>query len=195
MTAPGSSDTADAVARVDAALDGWSGKVPAWYSAVGRIGYWWIAICLVGGLAIGLVANPSEIEWRIASGLMIGIVAIPVGGTLLRLIARSQSRATGAAGPERALADAARTARPVAADVKRAIDAVLARDARQEPTVHRLAWRSNEDDAALKALDGLWRQADPESVAARDAETAALEARVAVVREQAQERARAKGKK
>jgi hypothetical protein len=195
MTAPGSLDARDAVARVDAALDGWSGKVPAWYAAVGKIGYWWVAICLIGGLAIGLVANPSEIEWRIASGLMIGILAIPVGGTLLRLLAKAQSRGTGAANPERALADVAHTARPMSGDVKKAVDAVLARDPRQEPKVHQLAWRGNEDAAALQELDGLWRQADPEAVAARDREMADLEARVAIVREQAQERARARGKK
>lgn len=195
MTAPGVSDPGDAVAQVDGALDGFSGRVPGWYAVVSKIGYWWIAICLIGGLAVGLVANASAIEWRIASGLMIGIVAIPVGGALLRLLAKAQSRSTAAGSPEQALADVAGLARPVAADVKKAIVAVLAKDPRQEGKVHQLAWRSNQDGPALQELDGLWKQADPETVAARDTETARLEARVAAVRAEAQERARARGKK
>lgn len=194
MTAPGGASARDAVERVDAALDGWSGPVPGWYRAVGRIGYWWILLCLGGGLAIGLVAGPDTMAWKIASGLMIGIVAIPVGGVLLRLLARAQSKASGAGTPDAALAQVAAQARPMSGDVKRAVDAVLFADPRQGAQLHRLAWRSNEDESVLRQIDDLWRQADPEAVAARDAETARLEARVEEVRRQAQERNRQQGR-
>lgn len=194
MTAPGGTPARAAVEQVDAALDGWSGPVPGWYRVVSRIGYWWILLCLGGGLVIGLVAGPDAMEWKIASGLMIGIVAIPVGGVVLRLLARAQSKAGGAGSPDAALAQVADQARPMSGDVRRAVDAVLSADPQQGAQLHRLAWRSNEDESVLRQIDDLWRQADPEAVAARDAETARLEARVEEVRRQAQERNRQQGR-
>ena len=183
VTAPGATDTGDAVTRVDAALDGFAGKVPGWFRGLEKIGYWWYAICVVLGLVVGLTANPSEIEWRIASGIMIGLLVAPVSLLLLRLLAKAQARASGAPSTERAIAAVADRARPVTGETKFQVDAVLAKDPGLERTVHQLAWRTTQDAAATKELEGIWEKTHPEAATARAAKFAEIDAKVAALKQ------------
>ncbi|GHH71833.1 hypothetical protein [Promicromonospora soli] len=182
VTAPGVTDTG-AVTQVDDALDGFSGKVPGWFKALEKIGYWWYAICVIAGLAFSLALSPAEMAWKIAAGLTIGLVAAPVTSGLLRLLAKAQARAGGESGTERALAVLADRARPVSGETKFEVEAVLAKDPSLEHRVHQLAWRATEDPAARKELESLWEMADPAAAAARAAKFAELDAKIASLKQ------------
>ncbi|MCT2585768.1 hypothetical protein [Actinophytocola gossypii] len=183
VTAPGAGDVGDAVVLVDAAVAGFCGKVPGWFRAVQRLKYWWYAVCIAVGLAVGLVFVPTPVEWRLTAGLTAGLVLTPVSGAVLGLVARRQTRVQGVRRPERLLAKVAGRARPVADTVREQIVTVLARDPGLDATVHELAWRSAKE-GARRELDELWKKADPRAAAARAAKIAEVTARVDDLKDQ-----------
>jgi hypothetical protein len=181
VTAPGVTDTGE-VAQVDAALDGFSGKVPGWYKLIEKVGLGWYAICVAVGLAISLAFSPAELHWKIAAGFTIGLVVAPPSLWLARLLAKLQARATGEPGTDRALAALADRARPVTGETKYEVETVLAKDPSLERRVHQLAWRTTDEAAARKELEGLWEKADPEAAAARAAKFAEVDAKIAALK-------------
>ena len=184
VTAPSAGDVDDAVARVDAALDGYTGKVPGWFTAIKKLGYWWYAVCIAVLLVLALVLVPAGIGFRLTIGIVGGVVAAPLSGWALLLLAKLQSRSTGAASTEQALADVADRARPVTGETRYQVETVLDRTPDLEKKVHQLAWRSSQDAEARKSLEGLWEKAAPEEAAARAARIAEVEAGIADLKAQ-----------
>jgi hypothetical protein len=179
VVGPAADDATDAVTRVDGALDGFAGPVPRWFEVTEKIGYGWFAIWMAVGLVVALVASPAALQWRIASGLMIGLIVAPISIALFRLVARAQSRAQGAPTTERALRDAAGRARPTTPDTVRQVEVVLATSPHAEHRVHDLVWRAAAPDpAARKELEGLWEKADPEAAALQKRQMAQLQAEI-----------------
>jgi hypothetical protein len=181
VTAPGVVDAGE-VAQVDAALDGFSGKVPGWYRLLEKVGLGWYAICVAIGLAVALAFSPAELHWRIAAGVTIGLVVAPPSLWLARLLARLQARATGEPSTKQALAAVADRARPVNGETRYEVETVLAKDPSLERKVHQLAWRTPDDSGARKELEGLWEKADPEAATARAAKFAEVDAKIAALK-------------
>ncbi|MQM28114.1 hypothetical protein [Glycomyces albidus] len=162
-----------AVERLEAALDGYAGPKPAWFRALERLGYWWYAICMAATAAVFAAAAPNGVALNIAYGLGSGIAVAVVSGGLIAGAAHVQTRLTSGRTAQQTIAEAAPLARP-AGSVADRVEAVLAWDPSREHEVHRLAWDAAEAGrpnrrAADEELDDLWRRADPEAAAAREA--------------------------
>jgi hypothetical protein len=198
VVAPGARDGADtgrAVALVDDALRGFPGRVPAWFRLLERVGYWWWAVCLVAGLAIGLAFNPNEMKWKIASGLTLGLGGAPITGALLWTVAWLQARVFGPGGTAAVLASVVDAARPSNGDVLKHVTVVLARRPQLETRLHDLAWRAAANDGrARRELEDMWAEEEPEAAAALAAQFAELKASLAADRARAgADRAKKKG--
>lgn len=184
VAAPGLRDPRPAALQVDSALARFPGAVPAWYLAGRRVRYWLIPVALAVGVAVCLAVVPAEPTWQVAWGLMFGLAAVPVGGSIGYAIAQLQTRAaTGFRSPDRSLADAADKARPTDDDVVTQVTTLLREDPSLEAQVHELAWRTARPDAAARRrLEALWESADPAAAKARATDLAALQATVDAIK-------------
>lgn len=188
VTAPGATDVGEAVERVDAALEGYAGKVPGWFAAVQKLGYWWYGICIVVALALMFTVGSGNVSFKVASAVFLGVVGAPVTGWILLTLAKLQSRITGAPSAKQALAEFADRARPISEETRSQVETVLAKDPSLEPKLHRLAWNitpdrhSTENPGARKELEGLWAEADPEGAAEVAALVAEMDAKIAALK-------------
>ncbi|MCH7230933.1 hypothetical protein L0U85_08730 [Glycomyces sp. L485] len=187
ITAPDAPVEVGAAAeQLEAALDGFSGRKPAWFRPLERLGYWWYPICMVATTAAFVVAAPNSLGMNIAYGLGFGVTAAVVTGAILASIAHLQVRLTSGRTVEETVKEVAALARR-AGGVADRVEAVLAWDPALEREVHLLAWRAAEVDgpdrsAADRELDELWKQADPVAAANREAKIREIEEGLAALR-------------
>jgi hypothetical protein len=177
-----------AVDRLEAALQGFSGRKPAWFAVLERLGYWWYPICMAAAAAVFVLFAENElgVGWNLAYGLGSGIGIAVITGAIAWTAAHLQARLTNGATVDELIREVAPLARPGGSVVDR-VDAILAWDPAREREVHDLAWRAAgigtpNRSAAERELDALWRRADPAGAAERDAMLLEIEATVAELR-------------
>ncbi|WP_155830349.1 hypothetical protein [Glycomyces tenuis] len=172
-----------AAERLEAALDGFAGKKPAWFRRLERLGYWWYPICMVATAAVFAFAAPNGLGMNIAYGLGFGVGAAVVSGGIAASVAHLQARLTSGRTVEETVEEVAPFARR-AGGVADRVESILAWDPGREREVHLLAWRAAEvgapnRSAADRELDELWKQADPAAAAEREAKIREIEEGIA----------------
>ncbi|THV41272.1 hypothetical protein [Glycomyces buryatensis] len=167
----------DAVARFDATLAGWPGPVPGWYETFERRGVWLYPIMIVMA-AVVLYGLPDLDIWLVillgtSIGLIVATIALFLGAYIAKLASRRAARGRN----DRYLEAYVRqsdllTLQQVASIRKYGLVGDI--------ELNRLAWRVSDledpdGDAAVDELHALWKEADPESAEAFEADAAEAE--------------------
>jgi len=175
ITAPGAPPgTGPAVARLAEALDGFSGRKPAWFRLLERLGYWWYLVCMVATAVLFAFFARNGLVMNLVYGFFAGITVAVVTAVVLTGIAHLQARLIGGKSAEQAKRDVAELARPGGGVAER-VEAILAKDPSLEQRVHHLAWQAAEihgmeRSTADDELTELWEAADPVAAAELEAE-------------------------
>jgi hypothetical protein len=171
ITAPDAPrDVGASVAKLDLALNGFTGPKPAWYRAIEKTGYWWYLICMIVGVAVVLPIGSAPIGGRVAAGMGAGILLAPISGALIGLAVRAADRRKSGTTPEKIERKLKRVARRIAPDAHGTVDLVLDRDPQREAQVHDLLWGTAAgSDAAFNEIEALIAEVAPEVAAERKA--------------------------
>lgn len=169
------------VARLDTALDGFSGSAPVWFRLISRTGRWWYAICIVIALVLTLIISPSGLGLRIAVGVTLGLILALLSGFALRATATALSRANGGVSAKQLVIDLSDTVRPVPSGIAERAMTVIAANPAREAQVHELMWQAaqgSSDEQAIAEIVNLWQQAAPDEANAHQAKVQELQAQL-----------------
>ncbi|MEU6245982.1 hypothetical protein [Glycomyces sp. NPDC047010] len=175
ITAPdAASGVGEAVKRLEAALDGFPGRKPAWFRVLERVGYWWYLVCMVATAVVLALFGANGLVMNLVYGFFGGITVAVVTGGVLTGAAHLQARLGAGKSVEQARRDVAALARQGGGVAER-VEAILAKDPSLERRVHLLAWDAAEIGATDRSasddeLTGLWELADPAAAAELDEE-------------------------
>jgi hypothetical protein len=151
VIAPGTPiGAASAVARLDAALQGFAGGVPRWYVRVAALGRWWLPIWIAICLPLAWVTVPVHPVLRVVVGLAVGVLLLPVGRAGFHALAVARSRRLAGADARKVVVDLAHVARAVPPGAAEQATAIVAADPRRADLMHTLLWQASEASPAAE---------------------------------------------